>query len=183
MTLRAGHFGLVVGSTAMTHTWPAVAEWVRWRRDEGALPETVVPAEEVQQTRAPRANQGASALAAATEFSIGATRLVVGTARKAARVAQGLVTEAPAQLPRLARIEQLDPSTRISLGQLLDEQARKSPTDICFLFGDRAVRQHEVKHRVDSVRQGPDRGRHPAQRPRRRADEHPAQRVHRRRRR
>ena len=64
------------------------------------------------------------------------------------------MAEAPAQLPRLARIEQLDPATRISLRQLLDEQARKSPTDICFLFGDRAVRQHEVKHRVDSVTKG-----------------------------
>ena len=70
------------------------------------------------------------------------------------RLARGVVSEAPAQLPRLQRIEQLDPSTRISLGLLLDEQARRNRDEICFLFGDRAHRQHEVKHRVDSVARG-----------------------------
>ncbi len=28
--IRAGHFGLVVGSKAATSTWPTVADWVRW---------------------------------------------------------------------------------------------------------------------------------------------------------
>ena len=78
----------------------------------------------------------------------------MGTARQAVRAARGVVSEAPAQLPRLARIEQLDPATRISLGQLLDEQARKAPEDVLFLFGDRAFRQREVKARVDAVVKG-----------------------------
>ena len=29
-TLRAGHFGLVVGSTAANHTWPTTGELVQW---------------------------------------------------------------------------------------------------------------------------------------------------------
>ena len=33
--LKAGHFGLVVGSTALTVTWPSVVEWMRWREGEG----------------------------------------------------------------------------------------------------------------------------------------------------
>ena len=65
-----------------------------------------------------------------------------------------MVREAPAQLPRLARIEQLDPATRISLGLLLDEQARRAPKDVAFLFGDRAHRQDDVKVRVDNVVKG-----------------------------
>ena len=28
--IRAGHFGLVVGSKAATNTWPTVADWVLW---------------------------------------------------------------------------------------------------------------------------------------------------------
>ena len=42
LTLRAGHFGLVVGSTAMSYTWPAVADWARWRRDGTPLPANIV---------------------------------------------------------------------------------------------------------------------------------------------
>lgn len=154
LTLRAGHFGLVVGSTAMTYTWPAIAAWAAWRRDGTALPESIVAAEDV--TTGPRRKSGAATSAAtqATEFGLGASRLLVGSARKAVRAARSVVSEGPAQLPRLQRIEQLDPSTRISLGSLLDEQARRNPDEICFLFGDRAYRQHDVKYRVDSVVKG-----------------------------
>ena len=28
--MRAGHFGLVVGSGAMTQSWPLVTSWVKW---------------------------------------------------------------------------------------------------------------------------------------------------------
>src|SRR4029079_15949220 len=36
--LKAGHFGLVVGSTALGVTWPSVVEWLRWREGRGAPP-------------------------------------------------------------------------------------------------------------------------------------------------
>ncbi|MEZ4361215.1 MAG: AMP-binding protein [Kofleriaceae bacterium] len=36
--LSAGHFGLVVGTTASTITWPTVAEWMRWRAGQGPVP-------------------------------------------------------------------------------------------------------------------------------------------------
>jgi putative long chain acyl-CoA synthase len=153
LTLRAGHFGLVVGSKATEITWPAVASWTRWRGGMAELPDTIVAAG-VAEPSAIRHGAGANALAQATEFGVGATRIVVGTARQAMRAVRGVVAEAPAQLPRLARIEQLDPSTRISLGQLLDEQARKAPDDVVFLFGDRAYRQRDVKARVDAVVKG-----------------------------
>lgn len=153
LTLRAGHFGLVVGSTATAHTWPAVAGWVHWRAAGAQLPDEIVPAETVKSTPL-RHGAGAGAVAQAAELGYGATRLVVGTARQAVRVARGVVSEAPAQLPRLARIEQLDPSTRMSLALLLDEQHRRAPDDILFLFGDRAYRQGEAKHRIDSVVKG-----------------------------
>ncbi|MBX6766335.1 MAG: alpha/beta fold hydrolase, partial [Actinomadura rubrobrunea] len=44
-SLRAGHFGLVVGSLAVAQTWPAVAGWVRWREGDGDLPEVARPLE------------------------------------------------------------------------------------------------------------------------------------------
>src|SRR6185437_11637287 len=121
------------------------------------LPDTIVPAELVEARPARPAGAGAAALAQATEFGIGASRIAIGAARQAVgavRAARGIVSEAPAQLPRLARLEQLDATTRISLGLMLDEQARKAPDDVLFLFGDRTYRQSEVKHRVDSVVKG-----------------------------
>ena len=36
--LKAGHFGLVVGSTALTVTWPSVIAWMRWIAADGAPP-------------------------------------------------------------------------------------------------------------------------------------------------
>jgi putative long chain acyl-CoA synthase len=153
LTLHAGHFGLVVGSRASDETWPAVAAWVRWRLGHGELPAAVLPAEQVE-ARPLRPSTGAAALAQATELAVGATRIVLGTGLQVVRAVRGVVSEAPSALPRLARIGQLDPATRISLGLLLDEQARRAPDDVVFLSGDRAYRQHDVKHRVDSVVKG-----------------------------
>ncbi len=39
LALRAGHFGLVVGSTSNTETWPTVAAWAKWRTGKGELPD------------------------------------------------------------------------------------------------------------------------------------------------
>jgi putative long chain acyl-CoA synthase len=153
LTLNAGHFGLVVGGTASRRTWPAVAAWARWRSGEAELPDDVKPADEVEsKVRPPGA--AAAALGQAADLYLDAGRIAVRSAKRAVRTAGSLVGAAPAQLPRLARLQQLQPNTRISLGLLLDEQAAKHPDEVCFLFGDRAYRQHEVKHRVDSVVRG-----------------------------
>ncbi|MGN6606778.1 MAG: AMP-binding protein [Jatrophihabitans sp.] len=153
VTLNAGHFGLVVGSAATNFSWPAVADWVQWRRDGGELPASIRPAETVDE-QAPPLSAGAVMAAQVAEVGLGAGRFALDSTRRVVRLARSIATEAPVQLPRLTRIEQLDPRTRISLGQLLDEQARRSAEDICFLFADRAYRQGEVKHRVDSVVRG-----------------------------
>src|SRR5258705_5468174 len=41
--IRAGHFGLVVGSKAATRTWPTVAKFVKWIAGTGEQPEGVIP--------------------------------------------------------------------------------------------------------------------------------------------
>jgi putative long chain acyl-CoA synthase len=154
LTLRGGHFGLVVGSNASRVTWPAVAAWIDWRGGTAQLPDSIVPAELVEARPAVDAGAAAAAIAQATELGVGVGKLVFDVTRGAVNAAKGLVTEAPTQLTRLARLEQLQPTTRISLGLLLDEQARRSPDDVLFLFGDRAYRQAEAKHRIDSIVKG-----------------------------
>jgi len=153
LTLPTGHFGLVVGSRASRDTWPGVVNWVRWRDGRAALPSNIGPAELVEPT-GPRPGAAAAAVGQAVELGFDATRLALDTARRVARAATGVVTEAPAQLPRLSRLGHLDTATRISLGLMLDEQAAKNPSDVLFLFGDRGYRQRDVKFRVDSVVKG-----------------------------
>ncbi|MDT7695701.1 MAG: putative long chain acyl-CoA synthase [Pseudonocardiales bacterium] len=153
LALPVGHFGLVVGSRASKDTWPAVVDWVRWRDGRGELPSTIGPAELVE-SAAMRPGAAAAAVGQAVEFGLDATRFALGAARRLARVATGVVSEAPTLLPKLSRLGHLDASTRISLGLLLDEQVGKTPQDVLFLFGDRGYRQREVKHRVDSVVKG-----------------------------
>ena len=46
LSLHAGHFGLVVGSTSNEVTWPNVAAWARWCAGDGELPERITPIED-----------------------------------------------------------------------------------------------------------------------------------------
>ena len=62
--------------------------------------------------------------------------------------------EALTQLPRLIRLDQVRPRTRISLGKLLDEQAEEHPDQVFFLFEDRAHTHAAAKHRIDSIVRG-----------------------------
>ncbi len=154
VSLPVGHFGLVVGSTANDRTWPDVSAWVRWRAGHAGLPEEIVPADTVTPARGPRPDPSMAAVGQAVEVGVGVGRIVVQQGKRVSALVRGIARDAPKQLPRLSRIEQLEPDTRISLGLLLDEQARRAPEDVAFLFGDRAYRQHEVKQRVDNVVRG-----------------------------
>ena len=156
LALRAGHFGLVVGSTANKVTWPAVAAWARWREGDGELPEeiTAVPDETALELAPEVRNRVGYGLELATGVGTGMARSVLGTATRTVRSVRELTREAAGQLPRLARLEQIQPSTRISIGLLLEEQARKAPDDIFFLFEDRAYTAREVNERIDNVVRG-----------------------------
>jgi len=115
LALTAGHFGLVVGSRAASTTSPTVAEWVRWRAGLGKQPglvETIpdqtalAPAQDVggrlgyTWSWRPRWVRGRS-----DPFSAG---------RVARSAVRELTAEAASQLPRLVRLEHVQPRTRIS---------------------------------------------------------------------
>ncbi len=153
LALHAGHFGLVVGSISTAVTWPTVAAWAHWRAGDGELPEDVtrIPedgaVEPVPEVRH-RVGYGVELVAA-----VGAetARSALGLAERAVRGARELSREAAAQLPRLARLEQIQPNTRVSLGLLVEERRRRAPGDVFFLFEDRAYTAGEVGERIDNV--------------------------------
>ena len=156
LALEAGHFGLVVGSKANRVTWPAVAGWARWRDGVGDRPEGLseVPDDPEQQLETGVGGRVGYGAELAGAVSTGIARSMVGAARRTARGMRELTREAAGQLPRLARLEQVQPSTRISLGLLVSERVRRAPDDIFFLFEDRAHSAGEINERIDNVVRG-----------------------------
>jgi putative long chain acyl-CoA synthase len=156
--LRAGHFGLVVGSTAATHTWPTVGNWVLWRDGRAPRPEGVHAMEADPSVGidgavglSSRIGHSAGALA---ELGIGVSLGLADAAVGAARSGRDIAGEAVRTLPRLARLGRLQPHTRVSLGGLMAEQANRAPKEECFLFEDRVHTNAAVDHRIDKVVSG-----------------------------
>jgi putative long chain acyl-CoA synthase len=156
VALRAGHFGLVVGSTSTRTTWPTVAAWAHWREGRGELP---AEAEAINDDASLElAERVGSRLGYGLELiggvGSGIARSLVGTTTRTLRSVRELTREAAGQLPRLARLEQIQPSTRISIGLLVEESMRKAPGGIFFLWEGRAYTTTQVNERIDNVVRG-----------------------------
>jgi putative long chain acyl-CoA synthase len=148
-TLRAGHFGLVVGSTAKRLTWPTVAQWAHWRDGDADKPESAVPVGDA----APAIHDDGAGLGLelAYEGVAGVVRAASQSANTTVRGLRELTREAASALPRLARLGQIQGGTQISLALLLDEQARRHGDSVFFLFEDRAHTHSAGKERIDNV--------------------------------
>ena len=156
LDLHAGHFGLVVGSLSTTVTWPTVAAWAHWRSGAGELPENVkrIPDDGVVELVPQVGNRVGYGVELAAGVGVEAARSALGLAERAVRGARELSREAAAQLPRLARLEQIQPNTRVSLGLLVEERRLRAPRDVFFLYEDRAYEAGEVGERIDNVVRG-----------------------------
>src|SRR5436305_9131523 len=159
LCLDAGHFGLVVGSRSNSITWPTVAGWVRWRAGEvSELPENLRRVEDQEDTSLeltpPVRNRVGYGIELAGAVGTGMARSVLGTARRATRSARELTREAASQLPRLARLDQIQPGTRISLGLPVEARSRHSPDEIFFLFEDRGYTAKDINERIDNIVRG-----------------------------
>ena len=155
-SLRAGHFGLVVGGLAIAQTWPAVASWALWREGEGELPEIVAPVagdEEAETADLPGGPAGYG-LQLAAGIGTSAARSALRTAARVARGSRQLTGEAAQNLPRLARLERIQSDTRMSMGLLLDEQARRRPGEVFFLYRGRGHTHDAARRRIDAVVRG-----------------------------
>ncbi len=158
VAFRAGHFGLVVGSKSQRVTWPTIAEWMRWREDEGPRPRELPRARSV-----PVASQEPEDVAFANaDFNIslfydslfetaGSLWHRVG---EATREFGGLYDAARWQVPRLQRLKSLTPETTLSMGAELDARANDAPDATFFLYRGRAFSYAQANERVDHVVRG-----------------------------
>ncbi len=158
LCVDGGHFGLVVGSAARSRSWPTVAAWAHWRDGEGEEPAEArrPPAEASTDLELARSARRRAAYGVELTAGVGAgiARSVLGTARRASRTALELTREAAGQLPRLARLDQIHPGSRISLGLLVEERRRRAPEGVFFLFEDRAYTATDFNQRIDNVVRG-----------------------------
>ncbi|WP_371830473.1 AMP-binding protein [Antrihabitans cavernicola] len=157
-TLRAGHFGLVVGGTAARLTWPNVAGWVKWREEQGEQPE-IVHAMDYAEYGQNHSGVSAGArivhtAASVAEVGAGVGRGIANLANNAVRGTIEISGEAARALPRLVRLGTIQPHTKISLGGLLAEQGKRAPVGECFLFEDRVHTNAAVNTRIDNVVRG-----------------------------
>ena len=153
VSVRAGHFGLVVGSLASSFCWPTVADWVRWREGVGKEP---------QPLRVARPEEAEEADFDEVDFDIELfyDTIVKGLGtmwRRLGRVASDFSEQADNlrwQLPRLSVLQHLHAETRINLGLALSEQAKRHPDGTFFLWEGRAFTYGEADRRVDNVVRG-----------------------------
>ncbi|MGV0718980.1 acyl-CoA synthetase [Mycolicibacterium sp. XJ662] len=155
--IRAGHFGLVVGSKAAGQTWPTVAQWVRWIEGVGELPDDVAPMAlqpETPSSGVSLSSRVAHSTAAATEMIFGLAQTAADALVAANKSARTLAIETARTLPRLARLGQINDHTRISFGRIMSEQARDLPNGEALLFDGRVHTYEAVDRRVNNVVRG-----------------------------
>lgn len=156
--IRAGHFGLVVGSKASSQTWPTVAQWVKWLDGAGERPEGVNPMalqySDPNETGVSLSSRLAHGTAAATEMAWTFARSAADAVVSANKSARALAVETARTLPRLARLGQINEHTRISFGRIMSEQARDFPRGDCLLFDGRVHTYEAVDRRINNVVRG-----------------------------
>ena len=156
--IRAGHFGLVVGSKAASQTWPTVARWVQWIDGSGDMPEHIAPMAlqpaEHDETGVSLSSRVAHGTAAATEMAFTFARSAADALVAANKSARALAVETYRTLPRLAQLGQINDHTRMSLGRIMSEQARDLPDGECLLFDGRVHTYEAVDRRINNVVRG-----------------------------
>ncbi len=172
VTVKAGHFGLVVGSTALAITWPTVVEWIRWRDGEGPAPARATLARGVVDDPTtdpdqidddvPIEDDDIETAFGEIQFDLELVRDVLGNTARAVMDRVGDVSNDLGdyfdnlrwQVPRLRKLRDLRDDTPISLGRTLADQARRIPDRTFFMWKDRAFSYADANRRVDAVARG-----------------------------
>jgi putative long chain acyl-CoA synthase len=151
--LKAGHFGLVVGTTALTVTWPGVVAWMK-----GELPPTATDARAMKIEHEHEHEYEHEEEESPLELLKGIVdKTMHAAADRLEELGEDLGTyldNARWQLPRLTKLRNLHDDSRISLGRSLADQATHIGDRTFFLWRGRAFTYAEANRRVDAVARG-----------------------------
>jgi putative long chain acyl-CoA synthase len=150
IAVPTGHVGLLVGKRAFEVTWPSVVAWLRWR--EGAGPKPVLLFGQDRKAGLGHAlselTEGLDLLRdAGTGVAHSVTRGVALATKESLKLGENLRFQAA----RLAKLEQLTGSTRVSFGRELTEKAARNPDGAWFMYDGRGQSYQEANRRVDHV--------------------------------
>ncbi|MGV1087362.1 MAG: acyl-CoA synthetase [Mycobacterium sp.] len=156
--IRAGHFGLVVGSKAATITWPTVADWVLWVSGRDAKPANIELMAEVtadpDDSGVALSSRVMHGVAEASELAVSIAKGAAEAVMAANKSVRTLAIETARTLPRLVRLGQINDHTRISLARIIEEQAAAAPDGEFLLFDGRVHTYDAVNRRIDNVVRG-----------------------------
>jgi putative long chain acyl-CoA synthase len=157
--VKAGHFGLVVGSSALTLTWPTVVEWLAWRDGHGTRPEALLqdhpPPKLVGDDESETAFEDLQLdLELLSDLAVKAAGAVWNRVEDRAREIVDSVDRVRFQVPKLERLRSMVPDTRVGIGLSLAEQAAQSPEGTFFLWRGRAFTYKDADQRVNAVVRG-----------------------------
>lgn len=152
----AGHLGLVVGSCALSETWPTVVGWLGWCEGKCELPRVLAaperrPARDVDDTAFDELDLEME------DFYDFATNAIEDTFKRLGRVGEEISEAIDVlrwQLPRLTRLRKIRGDTRISLGLALAEKAETMPDATFFLWKGRAFSYADADQRVNAIVRG-----------------------------
>lgn len=158
VTIRAGHFGLVVGSKAATTTWPTVADWVLWLSGQDPRPANISPMEdsaaEPEDSGVALSSRIMHGVAEASGLAVSLVRGAADAVVNANKSMRLLAIETARTLPRLVRLGQINDHTRISLARIIDEQADGAPNGEFLIFDGRVHTYEGVNCRINNVVRG-----------------------------
>lgn len=156
IAMRAGHFGLVVGSKASTITWPSVIEWVRWRDVEGAARPRLLESDDrrLEDIDEEEFDDVPVDVEAFYDVATGAIDALWNRLGEVSKEVGDVVDSLRWQVPRLQKLRRIEPSTRISMGRALADQASAIPESTFFLWKGRAFTYRDADRRVDNVVRG-----------------------------
>ncbi|MFO0760401.1 MAG: AMP-binding protein [Byssovorax sp.] len=154
VTLRAGHFGLVVGSHALAGTWPTVSQWIHHQEGKAGVPDALKPRRAIELDDDLEAGDFAIELELFVDTIAQLTKNLMRRAGDAARGATDALDSARYQEPRLRRLAELSAGDRISPARALAEQASATPEATFFLWGGRAFSYRDADQRVSAVARG-----------------------------
>lgn len=156
VTVRAGHFGIVVGSRAMETTWPTVVAWIDAIERGASASEALPPPDRA----APDAAADTDPHDLDVEIDL-FVDLVSRGARSAWRRLEDTLASASDtaatvrwQEPRLRRLARIEPDTRVSASLELARRARETPNATFFLWRGRAFSFGVADARVTNVARG-----------------------------